>query len=355
MIRSLHLIGSRQSGGAERFYCRLVNALHETTGNILATLPPQSTLREALSPPVPQKPIPMRNIWDPWARWQIRQLIRHYRPDIVQTYMGRATRLTRIPGKHGPVHIARLGDYYNLKGYRHAHAWVGNTRGICEYLVQQGLPAARIFYIGNFVDSPLPAKPERFHQLKAQLAIPEDAWMLLAVGRLHPVKGFEDLLAAFARLPIHISERPVHLLIVGDGPLRKELQAEAARLGLEGRIHWCGWQQDPSLFYQMANIFICPSRHEPLGNVILEAWAHGKPVIATETQGAKELITPTENGWLTPNADPKTLTQAIAVLLADETLQTQLGKNGLATLQRHYSRETIVSAYLKLYRHLLES
>ncbi|ADJ29303.1 glycosyltransferase [Nitrosococcus watsonii] len=353
MIRCLHLIGSKQSGGAERFYCRLVNALHETTGTILAALPPQSTLREALNAQVPQKPISMRNVWDPWARWQIRRLIRDYQPDIIQTYMGRATRLTRIPGNVGPIHIARLGDYYNLKGYRHAHAWVGNTRGICQYLVQQGMPAARVFHISNFVDLPLPAKLALLHQLKAELTIPEDAWVLLAVGRLHPVKGFEDLLAAFALLPKSIAGRPVHLLIAGDGPLRQKLQIEAANLRLEGRVHWGGWQQNPSVFYQLADIFICPSRHEPLGNVILEAWSHGKPVIATNTQGAQELMTPTENGWITPNADPKALSKAISALLTDETLQAQLGKNGFATLQRHHSQEAIVTAYLNLYSQLL--
>ncbi len=64
-------------------------------------------------------------------------------------------------------------------------------------------------------------------------------------------------------------------------------------------------------------------------------------------------MTPTENGWITPNADPKALSKAISALLTDETLQAQLGKNGFATLQRHHSQEAIVTAYLNLYSQLL--
>ena len=66
--------------------------------------------------------------------------------------MGRASRLTHLPPNGTAVHVARLGGYYKIDGYyRHAHAWIGNTQGICDYLIREGLPASRVFLIGNFV------------------------------------------------------------------------------------------------------------------------------------------------------------------------------------------------------------
>ena len=93
----------------------------------------------------------MRGIWDLWARGKIAKLVESRRPPIVQTWMGRATRLTHLPARSQSVHVARLGGYYNPKGYRHAHAWVGNTRGICDHLIREGLPANRFFTSVTFM------------------------------------------------------------------------------------------------------------------------------------------------------------------------------------------------------------
>lgn len=72
--------------------------------------------------------------WDRYSRYKINRHIDEFRPDVVQTYMGRATRIVHPHADRLPVHLARLGGYYKLKGYRHAHAWVGNTHGIDAYL-----------------------------------------------------------------------------------------------------------------------------------------------------------------------------------------------------------------------------
>ena len=72
------------------------------------------------------------------------------------------------------------------------------------------------------------------------------------------------------------------LVIVGDGPLNAPLRSYADQLGIGQQVRWAGWQLDPHPYYQLADLFICPSRHETLGNVILEAWAHNRAVLTTQ-------------------------------------------------------------------------
>jgi len=355
MTRSVHIIGSRASGGAERFYGRLVGALHQRGEPVLAVCPPGSAVAQELNRSgAPVQPLAMRSVWDLAARWRIKRIVRDFDADIVQTYMGRATRLTHLPRDRRPVHVARLGGYYDLKGYRHAHAWVGNTRGICDYLLDNGLPTERVFHIGNFVDPPTPVPADRIERLRTELGIGSDALVVTSAGRLHPNKGFPDLLEAFARLPREIDGRAVHLMIAGDGPLADELKAQGTRLGLDGRLHWAGWQTELGPYYALGDLFVCPSRHEPLGNVILEAWNHGAPLLSTRSLGAEELITDGDNGRLVPVQDPTALAGAMEELLrAGPAARGALAERGRATVADHHSREAVVDGYLAMYATLL--
>ena len=353
MIKSAHIVAGQALGGAELFYVRLVNALQERRQPVLAINSPGGQVSAKLRAEVVQTHVPMRAIWDWPSRWRIGAILRKHPLDIVQTYMGRATRLTHLDPGRRPIHVARLGGYYDLKGYRHAHAWIGNTQGICDYLIHNGLPAARIAHIGNFVDIPAVSSPEQIADWRRRLAIPQDALVLVAVGRLHPVKGFEDLLTALAMLGTTFCHRPLVLVMVGDGPLNTLLRREADQLGVSPQVRWAGWQPDPHPYYELADLFICPSRYETLGNVILEAWAHGRAVLSTRTAGAVELITHGEDAWLVPAQQPRALADGIRRLLGDEPLRTCLASQGRKQVENHYSQQHIVNAYLDFYQRLL--
>ncbi|MDW8323843.1 MAG: glycosyltransferase [Burkholderiales bacterium] len=351
MMRSLHVIGGRKLGGAERFFVRLVNALHRRGHAVAAMTVAGGEIDAALDPCVPRHHAPMAGVWDLWSRLRIARAARGY--DVVQTYMGRATRLTHLTKGRKPVHLARLGGYYGVEGYRHAHAWVGNTRGICTYLIEHGLPAERVYYIGNFVDPAPILSAQQLADLRCEQGIPLHAYVILGLGRLHPNKGFADLLAAFARLPGQIDGRPLWLVMVGDGPLRAELERLSHRLGIATRVVWTGWQYDPAPWYRLADLFVCPSRHEPLGNVILEAWAHGVPVVSTAAAGPSELIEHGVDGWLVPLADPQTLaTTCLQILQWPDDVRAAAIAAGRRKLEQHFSEEAIVGAYLDLYERL---
>ena len=139
MISNLHIISSKTSGGAERFCLRLAHALRQDGWETSLLLRHGSILAPHVSSKIQVCQTTMATAWDPWSRWQIARAIRRLKPELIQTYMGRATRLTRLRG-HAAVHVARLGGHYRLTGYCHADAWIGNTKGLCDYLIDQGLP-----------------------------------------------------------------------------------------------------------------------------------------------------------------------------------------------------------------------
>ena len=353
-IRSFQIIGSKQSGGAERFYVRLTEALHEAGHAVTAIAPPASSVAKEMNAQVPQHPIRMRSVWDPLARWQIGHAIRSEAPQIVQTWMGRATRLVFLPRNKQPIHVARLGGYYDVKGYRHAHAWIGNTKGICDYLIREGLPADRVFHIGNFIEPVAHPSAAEVEKIRVQWQLPQDACVLFAAGRLHPNKGFAGLLDAFARLPHDVRGRPLYLVLAGDGPLAADLQAQTRQLEIQDRVIWAGWQQELAPFFAMAECFVCPSVHEPLGNVLLEAWANGVPLVSTATAGALELMTHEVNGLVVPCNDPQALSIGILELLEmNATARAALVSAGRQALQVSHGKQIIVNAYSELYQRLI--
>lgn len=352
-IHSLHVIGGSKLGGAELFCVRLVNALAKRHEGVGALVLPDGEIDAALSPQVVKQYAALSSVWDIWSRVRIHQTVKHLAPEIVQTYMGRATRLTHLSRKGRPVHIARLGGYYNLKGYRHAHAWVGNTRGICDYLIRGGLPAERVFHIGNFVDIPPRIASQELALLKERWHVPQDAYIILGLGRLHPNKGFEDLLKAFSVLPASLHDRPLQLVMVGDGTLGTELKHLAEQLGIADRVTWTGWQYQAAPWYQLADVFVCSSRHEPLGNVILEAWANKTPVVTTMTEGPMEFVSEGQDALLAPLNNPQALASAILnMLCAREIDRRKMTEAGFSKLQTHFGEQAIVSSYIDLYQQL---
>ena len=355
MIASAHIIGGEALGGAELFYTRLVNALRARQHSALAITVADSRISARLDAQIPQIHVPMWGVADLPSRWRIGRALREHRPDIVQTYMGRATRLTHIAPGRRPIHVARLGGYYTPHGYRHAHAWVAASPGIRDHLLQHGFPADRIFHIGNFVAPYHPSPAATLSGLRRECDIPEEALIVTAVGRLHPVKGFDNLLRAFAKVAPRIQDRPVFLIVVGDGPLATKLSRQAGQLGIGRRVRWPGWRDDAGRFQELADLCVCTSSQEGLGNVILEAWARERAVLSTRAQGPANIITDRENGWLVPIGDAAALASAMELLLRDDSLRRQLATDGNRTLLAQYSEDAIVNAYLDCYSTLLRS
>jgi len=254
------------------------------------------------------------------------------------SWMNRATQYCPI-GDH--IFAARLGGYYKLENYRRCDYLVGNTKDICDYLVREGWPRSRTWYLPNFVDkSSAPPIP------RASLDTPENAPLLLALGRLHKNKAFDVLLEALARLP------EAYLWLAGAGPLRRTLEAQAENLGIADRVRFLGWRSDTPALFASCNIFICPSRHEPLGNVIIEAWAQGRPIVATEAKGPAALVKDGETGLLVPVDDAPKLAAAISRILYDVDLAEALVTQGRLAYEANFTETAVVSSYMEFFERI---
>jgi glycosyltransferase involved in cell wall biosynthesis len=351
-IKSLQLIGSKSFGGAERWFQRYALELAKLGHPTEIGVRRGSELDGEHWADLKRHPLGMHTVWDPISKHEVIELIKQHQPQIVQTYMGRATRLTHLPKKSDTVHIARLGGYYKLAGYRHADAWIGNTKGICDYMVEAGYPSQRVFHIYNFAE--LPEAGPAPAGLKAELGIPEDAWVLMTPGRFVPFKGHRYLLDALAKLPKEIEGRPVWQVILGDGPLKEDLHQQAQQLNLNQRIIWTGWQLNPDPYYRLADLIVFPSTDaEPFGNVIIEAWGYNRPLVTSASMGAREVVVDGQDGLLFECENPTSLSTRIEQALKDQTLRRSMAECGFKRAQQEFGKQPIMQAYLELYRELL--
>jgi glycosyltransferase involved in cell wall biosynthesis len=354
MFPSVHILGSVHFGGAEQFYIHLLRALHGSGKAVVAVNPARGPVAKALRRDgLDQIHLPLAGRFDLWSAWRIRRIVAILQPCIVQTYLIPATRLTRLRPKSPAVHVARVGGFYKVDGYRHAHAWVGSTRGICDHLVKSGLPAAKVHQIGNLVREPdLPDEAERL-ALRAQYAISPDTSVVFTHGRLVESKGMADLLRAFAHLPPELNGRPLLLVIAGTGPDEEALRQLTTELELWDRVQWLG-HQDPRDYFLLSDLFVAPAREDPLGNIILDAWSYGLPVVSTATAGARELIEDERSGLLAEPGNPLSLAGRLdAALTASKMARGGLSDAGFAILRQRFSREAVCNAYLSLYDQLL--
>ncbi|MGH8519327.1 MAG: glycosyltransferase, partial [Panacagrimonas sp.] len=293
-IRSVQVIASPRMGGAETTYLRLARALESAGHPVMAAVRRGAEIQRHIEDRLALEQFPMRNYVDLGSMVHIRQAAERHGADIVQSWASRATWLTRAPDN--AVHVARLGGYYKLRYFRHADAWIVNTRRMREWMVAKGFPPDRVEWINNFVPPVPPGTAPAVS--REQLGVPSEALVVIGLGRFVEKKGFQDLVAAFERLPQRIGERPLHLILIGDGEMLESLRSQAAPLG--GRVHFTGWLDQPLPLLASADVFVCPSRIEPLGNVVLEAWSQGLAVVCTETDGGTELVQSGDTGLLTP-------------------------------------------------------
>jgi glycosyltransferase involved in cell wall biosynthesis len=352
--RTLHVVGGVGMGGVERFSVRLINALHRRGAPVAAFTVRNGEVANALAPGVQQYHAPMFSNWDLYSRWRIRQAIKAFSPDIVQTYMGRATRLVLISEAKKPIHVARPGGYYGGRQTLHAHACVVTTQDVRRYFSKAGLPDDRICVIGNFVDPVAPIPSAELLALRNACGFKPGDTVILGLGRFHPNKGWSDLIQACSILKGEFPEQKLKLVLVGDGPLKNQLVRKAREAGLTQDVYWAGWQQNTDAWYQMADVFVCASHHEPFGNVILEAWANRSLIVSTRSEGPSELIQDGVDGLLTPVADPTSLAQTLRRALAlNPADRARMIEAGAAKLNAQFSEAAIVRQYLDFYRQLL--
>jgi glycosyltransferase involved in cell wall biosynthesis len=277
---------------------------------------------------------------------QILRLIRRERPAIVHThtskagFIGRlAAAIARVPvvihQPHGHVFYGYYGPrrtavFTALE--RQAARWTDRIitltdRGATEHIargigradqyvaVPSGVPTAEL-------RATAPARSEA----RARLGLEPDAFVVVGLGRLVPIKGFDLLVRA---LPAVVARIPsARVLLVGDGAERRHLEALAAALGVTERLRLTGELMDVTTPLAAADVLAVPSRNEGMGRVIVEGMAIGIPVVATAVGGIPDVVTDGECGRLVEPDDVDALAAALIELGRDDALRRKLGEAG---------------------------
>lgn len=333
MTRIAHVMAGADLGGAELFFERLCLALSAAGEEVLPVIR-RNAVRAARLRAGGLTPMELAfgSRFDFLTRPRLRAALRAFAPKTVVSWMNRASQYT--PRGDWTL-VGRLGGYYDLRHYRDCDHLVGNTRGIVDWLRTQGWPAARTHYVPNFVAD--------FAGVAPAADLPAGRPLLLALGRLHTDKGFDTLIRAMPRLP------GVRLAIAGEGPERGALTALAAREGVADRVAFLGWRADAGALLRAADLFVCSSRIEPLGNMVIEAWSAGCPLVAADAAGPRELVRDGIDGIMAPKDDSAALASAIAGVLADRSNAASLAEAGRLRFESEFSAPTVLAQW----RHFL--
>ncbi|WP_437720140.1 glycosyltransferase [Sorangium sp. So ce861] len=208
----------------------------------------------------------------------------------------------------------------------------------------------KLHVVTNGIDlSRFAPDPAARARVRAELAIPQGAFVVGTVGRLSPVKNHALLVRAAARaLP-----RSGRLLLVGDGPERGRLVALARELGMSDHALFAGERHDVPALLAALDVFALPSLSEGLPLALLEAMAAGLPAVATDVGGVSTALVDGETGFLVPSGEVAPLAARLAELLADPALAAQMGRRGRAIALRRYSAARMAERYMDLYELLL--
>lgn len=193
-----------------------------------------------------------------------------------------------------------------------------------------------------------PASADAHRALAALLGFAPGARMAGIVGRLNAVKDHAGLLQAFARVSAVLPDAA--LVVVGDGPLRAELEALAARLGIAPRVRFLGDRSDVHRLLPGLDAFVLSSRSEGYSMALLEASAAGLPIVATDVGGNGEIVAHGRTGLLVPAGDPAALAGALQAVLADPAAARAMGQAGREWALREATLEAMAARYERLYR-----
>jgi len=225
------------------------------------------------------------------------------------------------------------------------------SRVVRSVLMAGGVPADSITVIHSAVDLSRFENAAAPANLRAELGVPENAFLIGNVGYLVGHKAHEYLLRAAAAVLKDVPE--AWFVIVGSGPREEELKAEAQRQGVAARVTFTGFRRDVPQLLKVFDLFALSSWGEGLCSALLESMAAGCPIVATAAGGVCDVIRDGHNGILTPVRNAEALARGIIRVAKDPALARRLAENGRRVVRREFSAETMVERTLELYGRLI--
>ena len=286
--------------------------------------------------------VPLPRPRDPSFAGVVADFLRAHPVDVFHSHVGwgwedwdglRVARTEGVPAVVQTHHLPFLLSHPRkrerlLRGVEPAHHLIAVSDGLRRTYERIGVPSKRFTTVPNGVPARGPG-PGRLAARRA-LGIEPDRPVVLTVGRLIKMKGQRYLVDAVPEL---VAEFPRLLVVIlGQGPLREQLAARAAELGVGSAVQFPGHRSDARLLLDAADVFALPSRHEGMPLAAIEAMDAGLPVVATRVIGTDEVVVDGETGTLVRTEDPPALGAAIAQLIGAAELRRAYGRAG----RRHY-------------------
>lgn len=300
--------------------------------------------------------------FNPNLVWKLSCIIRQIRPDVTIGVLRTCSMLTalahRLAGSPGKLYLneqntpsvemAQFGNAALKKiGYKPFLKMADGVLVLAEGIKQDLItnfqqPSQKLHVIPNPVDLEAAARKAKEPPPHDWLANP-DCCTIVTVGRLHPQKGHDILLRAFAKL--HKTKQNLRLIIVGTGADRKLLQAMAQQLGIDKAVAFVGFQPNPYAFMAHADLFVLASRYEGFGIVLAEALAVDTPAVATDCpSGPADILKNGAAGLLCPTEDPAALAAAIEQSLSNPARQQEMAEIGKKHVQQ-FSETAVAAQY----------
>ncbi len=355
------MINSLETGGSERQFVELARSLREDhlqlhLGCLLKKGPFLEGLGEVAHFDLGGSLYGRQSIK---SRWQLARYLRKTRIAVAHSFdfyanltLIPAARLAGVPAVIGSHR--QLGDLLTpvqfraqLMAFRWCDRVVCNSRAAADRLVRGGLSKQKVVVIGNALT------PESF--AKAAPALPRDAGILRVgmIARMNAsYKNHHIFLHAASQLSRKLPN--VEFLLVGDGPLRTELEGQASELGLQGRVRFLGDRRDIAAVLASLDVSVVPSASESLSNVMLESMAAGVPVVATDVGGNGELAADSRAVLVPPN-DVESLAEGLERVLSSPELQSSISFRAREFAQSTFSVERIRQQYRAVYADALAS
>jgi glycosyltransferase involved in cell wall biosynthesis len=241
--------------------------------------------------------------------------------------------------------LNRLLDFWT-------NAFVMVSQAQRDFFVQKGLPAKKTVVIYNGIELEKFACTDSVRNVaRKSMGLSEETPVIGMVANFRYIKRHDVLLQAMVKMREIVSA--VHCLLIGDGPLRVQIEKLAEQIGLDGAVSFLGSRSDVPELLSSLDVFVLTSDSESFSNVIIEAMAASLPVVATKCGGPEEIVVEGETGFLVAPAQPLILAEMILVLLQNPSIALQMGQAGRIRAAQHFSLERMVAARADLFSQLL--
>jgi len=365
-VKILQISSAHNFGGGERHLCDLSNALAARGHEVFAAVRPASPLRGRLSnlPDSRVFELPLVNAFDLRSARRLARLIGEHQIEIVHAHLARDYPLAALAARRTPAarliltrHVPFAMSGAHRLVLSNAARVISVSEGVARGLRERRIfPDEKIRVVPNGIDfAAHDLALKNFDRETYRARLPVRARFLVGtVGELSGVKGQEDFVRA-AAIVARRGDTDAAFLVVGEDnsparDTRRRLEGLIADEGLAGRVHLLGYVAELTPFLAALDLYVSPSRAEAFGLATVEAMARGTCVVATATDGTRDIVAHGETGRIVPVGDVDALAGAMTELLRDDEGRRRLAERGRVSVRERFSLERMVDATEEVYR-----